>query len=102
MSLIIDFTPQEEARFRAFARQNGTDPVALAKKLLTAPLPFATPSEIQVDAENAAAIAQLRNWLKEDETDDAEEIRRAEEDLAEFKRNINANRAETEERRVYP
>jgi len=55
-----------------------------------------------IDAENAAAIALLRAWREEDATDDPEEIRKAEQELEEFKRNINANREVTGERRVYP
>lgn len=55
-----------------------------------------------IDAENAAAIALLKSWREQDATDDPEEIRKAEEELAEFKRNMNANRAATGERLVYP
>ena len=55
-----------------------------------------------IDAENAAAIALLRSWREQDATDDPDEIRQAEEDLAEFKRNMNANRAATGERLAYP
>ena len=56
----------------------------------------------EIDAENAAAIALLQSWREEDATNDPEEIRVAEEDLAEFKRNMNANRIATGERLVYP
>jgi hypothetical protein len=55
-----------------------------------------------IDAENAAAIALLKAWREQDATDDPEEVRKAEEELAEFKRNMNANRAATGERLVYP
>lgn len=54
-----------------------------------------------IDAENAAAIALLESWREKDATDAPEEIRRAEEELEEFKRNMNANRATTGERLVY-
>lgn len=101
MNLNIDFTPQEEARFRAFARQKHTDPATLAKKLLTQPLPPGYPVIPVVDEENSAAIALLDTWLEQEATSDPEEIRKAESDLAEFKRNINANRAETGERQIY-
>ncbi len=47
-------------------------------------------------------IALLKSWLEEDATDDPEEIRQAEEELREFKRNMNANRAATGERIPYP
>ena len=44
----------------------------------------------------------MRRWMEEDATNDPEEIRRAEEDLAELKRNLNANRAATGERLPFP
>ena len=47
------------------------------------------------DAENDATIALLTTWLQEVATDDPEELRKAEEELREFKRNINAPREET-------
>ncbi len=55
-----------------------------------------------IDAENAAAIALLKSWREQDAADDPEELRKAEEEYAEFKRNMNANRAATGERLVYP
>ena len=83
------------------ARQKGSDLVALAKQMLTESLPPVQTTVPQVDEENATAIAQLKLWMSEEATDDPEEIRQAEEELAEFKRNINANRAATGERQVY-
>jgi len=53
-------------------------------------------------AEQEAAIALLNSYLETEATDDPEEIRKAEEDLAEFKRNMNANRVVTDERLVFP
>lgn len=55
-----------------------------------------------LDAKAKAAIAYLKRKLQEDYTDDPEEIRKAEEELAEFKRNMNANREATGERLVFP
>jgi len=55
-----------------------------------------------VDAKNATAIAYFRRRLKEEATNNPEEIRKAEGELAEFKHNINANREATGERLVYP
>ncbi|MCX6379918.1 MAG: hypothetical protein NT023_10655 [Armatimonadetes bacterium] len=43
-----------------------------------------------IDDENAA-IALLQSWLVSEATDSPEEIRQAEEDLAEFQRNMNAD-----------
>jgi hypothetical protein len=54
------------------------------------------------DDENAASIALLQSWLEEDATDDPEEIRKAQEELDEFKRAINAERERAGARRIYP
>ena len=62
MTLTIHFTPTEEARLDAVARQEGVDPAALAKRLVTDHLPPLT------DPENAASIALLNSWLAEDAT----------------------------------
>lgn len=47
MSLTIDLTPQEEARFADYARQRGLDPATLAKSLITAPLPPADEGDVR-------------------------------------------------------
>ena len=49
---------------------------------------------------NKPAIDLLQSWMREDVTDDPEKIRRAEEEVEELKRNLNANRAATGERLV--
>ena len=54
------------------------------------------------DSEADPTVALLESWLREDATDDPAEIRRAEEELAEFKRNMNAPRREAGERLLYP
>ena len=102
MTLMIDLTPAEEARLAAAARREGLEPTELARKLVTEHLPPVLENESEVDAENAAAIALLQSWLKEEATDDPEEIRKAEQELAEFKQNLNANRAATDERLLFP
>ncbi len=99
MTLTIDLTPAEEARLAAAARRAGLAPTEAARRLVTEHLPLV---ETEGDARNAASIALLQSWLAEDATDDPEEIRRAEEELAEFKRSMNANRAATGERLLYP
>ena len=55
-----------------------------------------------VDPKAAASIALMQSWLKEDATDDPEELRIAAEDLLEFKRNMNIPRKETVARLHYP
>lgn len=99
MTLTIDLTLAEEARLVAAARRAGLAAAEVARKLVTEHLP---PTEGEGDARNAASIALLQSWLAEDATDDPDEIRRAEEELAEFKRNMNANRSATGERLLYP
>ena len=44
----------------------------------------------------------LRVWREEDATDNPEEMRKAEEELAEFKAAMNANRQAMGERLLYP
>ena len=46
--------------------------------------------------------AETRSWLEEDATDDPDEIRRAQEELEEFKRGINVERERAGARRIYP
>ena len=99
MTLTIDLTPAEEARLAAAVRRTGAEPADVMRKLVTEHLP---PAETEGDARNAASISLLQSWLVEDATDDSNEICRAEEELAEFKHNMNANRAATGERLVYP
>jgi hypothetical protein len=50
--------------------------------------------------DNSASIALLEGWAKADATTDASEIAKAEEELAEFKANLNANRPA--DRPVFP
>jgi hypothetical protein len=49
-----------------------------------------------------ATMALMQSWIEEDATDDPEEIRAAEEELREFKRNMNLPRKETGARLLYP
>ena len=102
MSLVIPFTPIEEARLYAAATQIGIAPEEFARKLVTDQLPFVSNASTPIDDENAKAIALLESWLSAEATDDPSAIRQSEEDLAEFKRNMNANRLATGERLVFP
>jgi len=103
MTLTIDLTPAEEARLTAAARRAGEAPADVMRKLVTEHLPPIEDERTREEiARNAPSIALLRSWLAEEATDDPDEIRRAEEELAEFKRNMNANRAATGERLLYP
>ena len=107
MTLIIDLPPQTEAWLESEALRRGMPPADLVTSVLNerasqAPGNGAAPATPQIDAKNAAAIALLNRWIAEDATDDPEEIRKAEEEVEEFKRNMNANRAATRERLVFP
>jgi hypothetical protein len=53
------------------------------------------------DPRASASIALLQKWISQAPTD-PEEIRKAEEELREFKRNMNAPRKETGARLIYP
>ena len=53
-------------------------------------------------SKDTATMALLKSWLEEDATDDPEEIREAEAELLEFKRNMNLPRKEGGMRLHYP
>ena len=98
-----DISPQIAARLNMAAQLRQIDPTQLLENLLADSLP-PLPSEGQttptIDAENAAAIALLNQWIAEDASGDPEEIRKADEEVSELRRNLNANRAATGERLV--
>ena len=107
MKVTLDLTPDEGARLLAAAGVTGIDLLAAirdpehhpAKPAPSLPSPSATPAN-SVDPENAAAIALLRQWMEDDASDDPEEIRKADAEVEELRRNLNANRAATGERLV--
>ena len=100
MTLNINFTPQEEAWIHAEAVQQGLHPAEVVRKLVDERLPgYAAPV---IDAQSAAAIALLDSWIAEGVAANPDTRREAERELEEFKRNMNANRAATGERLVYP
>lgn len=100
MTLTIELNPQEEAWITAQSTRQSLPPADIVKRLIDAQLP--TKPAPAISAKNAAAIAMLQAWREEDATDDPEEIRKAEEELEELKRNLNANRAAAGERLVFP
>lgn len=101
--LTLEFSPTEEARIVALARQTGLAPAEYAKKFLQENLPL-TQAETQAQAQErrAAAIALLQSWAKEDYTEDPEELRQADADLKELLYNLNQNRIESGERPLFP
>ena len=95
MTLTIELTPEQESRLLAAALEQHLEPQELIQQWVEhlPSLPTVNRGVIHsVDPENDASIALLQSWLAEDATDDAEEIQKAEDDLQEFKRNMNAPR----------
>jgi hypothetical protein len=97
---IHDGTPQELAHFLAERPKGRFRLIELEEDQESASA--ANEAKPIIDAENAAAIALLKCWREQDATDDPVELRKAEEELVEFKRNLNANRAAAGERLTYP
>lgn len=61
-----------------------------------------TPQAVPRRLIDYATIALLEEWMVEDATDDPELIRLAEEELHEFKKALNENRAVCGERLLFP
>ena len=106
MTLNIEFAPQVEAWIKAEAQQRGLLPADIVRSLVeervaASDAPMTATDTVQIDAENAAAIAMLNRWVEEDATADPEEICETDEDVAELTRNPNANRAVTRESQVF-
>jgi len=108
MRLTIELTPGQGALLLAAAQAEGIEAPTLAHRFVLEHLPTAalTPTGASpssaIDAENQAAIDLLQSWLQQEATDDPEAIRRADEEVEELMRNLNANRAATGERLVFP
>lgn len=103
MTVTLELTSTEEARLAEASRRTGLPPAEAIHSVLAEHLPFApTETALLPLRPRGTAAALLRRWMEEDATDDPEVIRRAEEDLAELKRNLNANRAATGERLPFP
>ena len=60
------------------------------------------PQESGNGAINTATLELLASWRVQDATSDAEQIRAAEQELAEFKKAMNENRTRSGEPLVYP
>lgn len=101
--IALDLTPTEEAEIRTIAQQTGLAPADYLKRLVKEHLPSVATAPAQaIDEENAAAIAQIQAWGREEATDDPEEIRQSEADLNELILNLNRNRIESGERPLLP
>ena len=91
---MVQLTPEEQARLDATARKQGIGIEECVRRLVTQHLPPAEPGQ--------ATLELLARWLEEDATDDPEEIRKAEDELEEFKRALNAERDRVGARRLFP
>ncbi len=101
--ITLNLSPMEEARIETIAHQTGLDPAEYLRKLIHEHLPPVSARPIPaVDDENAAAIAQLQAWRKEEAAADPEEIRKANADTNELMQNLNRNRIESGERPLFP
>lgn len=116
MTLQLELPPQIEAWLATEAQQSGLSPGDIALRVIeervaTLPAKAITPPPAEpvtakgtvptISAKAAAAIAYLDRRLQEEASDDPEEIRKTDEEVAELKRNLNANRAATGERLVF-
>jgi hypothetical protein len=99
MTLHIDLPPKTEAWITAEATRRGIQPVDLVRAVLNERA--AAPSTGLGDDQDAT-IALLQSWIDDDATDDPEELREAEVELLEFKRDMNAPRKEAGERLLFP
>ena len=94
MHVTLDLTPEEAARLYATAQKNGVSASECARQVLAAHLPPAEPTD--------RTLELLAQWEAEDATEDPDEIRRAEEELAELKAGLNAPRAAAGLRLLFP
>lgn len=105
MLLALEFTPDQEAQLFAATQRGGLEPPVLVQKLVSEHLPGLPSSSAAPppysDAKRQAAIEMLRSWAAEGESADPEEIRQANEEVQELKRNLNANRVLSGERPVF-
>jgi len=60
------------------------------------------PKVLAHESIDTATLELFAKWRAEDATDDPEELRAAEEELAEFKKAMNENRAATGARLLFP
>ncbi len=101
MTLTISVSPQMEAWLNEQAARQGLPPNEIIRRIVDERQHKATAFPDNV-AEEDTTIALLQSWIEQDATDDPAKIRKAEEELREFKRNMNAPRKEVGERLHFP
>lgn len=93
MTLTIQLEPEVEERLRDAAGAQGVEPTEYARRLIEEHLP----------GTRGEALARLmEQWIEEDATDDPEELEARDREWEELKANLNANRAATGERALFP
>ena len=101
MSLVIDLPQPIEARLEEEAARIGVTAAELVidviKNTFSAPIDAEAQKQL-----NASSIVLLQRWLKEGENCDSEDTGKSEQELEEFKRNLNASRKETGSRLLFP
>lgn len=103
MSLIIDLPRPIQERLEAEASKVGVSTTEYAAEVLTKNLPTSGINAQEQQRLNAPSVALLESWLQRAEVAATpEQTAEAEADLAEFMRNMNAPRQETEERLHFP
>lgn len=109
MTLILDLAPEEERFVQSEAAKRSLTAEEYARDVLTQgmgmsapPIRYFDPAATERDLAKAReqALAMLERLEAEDATDDPEEIRKASDDLREFKAAMNANRRS--EHPIYP
>ena len=93
MILTIELTPTEESQLTAAAHHVGLAPAELARQLVTAHLPAVPPSHPE-----DPTLALFAQWDADDAHMTPEEVAAAQE----FTRRMNAERARTGARILYP
>ena len=97
MSLMIELTPDEQARLAAAAQKEGVDPAELARKIVIQHLP--SPGEN--GQEEDPMLALFARWDGEDAAITPGEVAEENRLWEEFKTNINAERDRAGARRVF-
>jgi hypothetical protein len=97
MVLTLPFSPEEAARLRDAAKQEGVDLETYVRKIVNEHLPPRVPDE-----ESDPTLKLLAQWEVEDGRMTPEEVEAAQQDFEEFKRQLNAERTKAGARLLYP
>ncbi|HLK58857.1 MAG TPA: hypothetical protein VKU00_19950, partial [Chthonomonadaceae bacterium] len=98
MSLMIDLTPEEEARLSELAKQEGLPPEEYVRRRLLADLIRGAGP----DPKGEALARQMEAWIEEDSAATPEELEAREAEWQQLKADLNANRKASGERRLFP